>query len=460
MSRFNVFADAYLIKSGNATTPVRVGGIITTEDRDDDGEIIKAVDWSYFTGGFGKIKYEHKEFKGPDAVIGFPTRLVKKGKEYHFEGELVPFDPKAPEESLTSQQRLAKSTVTLLEHINDHNKRHPNQPQRAGWSIEGEYLEIDPKTKIAKAKVVDVVFTTKPKNKNSLAKILKSLEVGYGMSPDTQTGFGATRKESIEQNIKQQSKNSGDKKMKTREDVYKAALTAGKSKEDALKEAEAFAQQQSAEYDGKFGAAEKSLGSSKTKFQEAIELAKSVGTVEVELDVEGSKKKLSKSLETDADGNVEDIGKFLAESQNIQIGLMKGLQGIVEKVNALAKSVETIASGLVENDHDAYLVNSVDQLRDNIETQRKGLVTLTKGLSKSQGFSTRNLLSANVEDFNTDAGEKKLTKSQTMEVLDKLVEDGKVSEIEAMGFEGTGIFTNDNTEKLVMEKAKEMNLLK
>ena len=87
MPAFSFFADAYLAKSGNKNEPYRVGGILTTEDRDSDGEIVKSVDWSYFTGGFGKIKYEHNDIKGPDAIIGFPTKLFKSGKAHHFEGE-------------------------------------------------------------------------------------------------------------------------------------------------------------------------------------------------------------------------------------------------------------------------------------------------------------------------------------------------------------------------------------
>lgn len=459
MLQFNVFADAHLIKSGNATTPYRVGGIITTEDRDDDGEIVKAVDWSYFTGGFGKIKYEHKEYKGPDAIIGFPTKLIKKGRVTEFEGELIKFDPSAPEATLTSQQRLAKSTVTLLQHIDEHNKMHPDNLQRAGWSIEGNYLELDPKTKVAKAQVVDVVFTTKPKNKKSLAKILKSLEAGYGTSPDTQTGFGATRKESIEKDTKQQFKNSRGKKMKNREEVYKAAIAKGKSKEDALKEADEYSKQESAEYDEKQCAAEKSLGASKEKFQKALEFAKSVGTVEVILDADESKKKLTKSLAKNDKGEIEDIGDFLEESQNVSLVLMKAIDGVVKKVDALAKSVETIAEGLAENDHNVYIVKSVDLLRNDVEVQRKGLVGLGQGLAKSMGFSTAKLVGTQFVD-NTGGEQKELTKAQTMEVLDKLVEAGKVDDIEAMGYEGSGIFVNESTKNLVMEKAKEMNLIK
>src|SRR4030042_1835631 len=176
LAGFKFFANAYIQKGGAPKTGVKVGGVITTENIDIDGEEIVPIDWSYIDSGFGKIKYEHSVFKGPEAVIGYPTKHLTKGKATHFEGDLIPFDPDLSEDKLTPQERLAKSTYTLLEHIDEYNSTNPPIPQRAGWSIEGNVV----KSKSLKpgkvgARIINIVFTTEPRNMDTFATIIKSL---------------------------------------------------------------------------------------------------------------------------------------------------------------------------------------------------------------------------------------------------------------------------------------------
>lgn len=454
MSRFNAFAQGYLIKSGNKNTPYKVGGILTTEDRDIDGEILKSIDWTHFTGGFGKIKYEHDEIKGPGAIIGFPTKLMKKGRETHFEGDIIPFDMDLPEEKLTAQQRLAKSTITLLQHIEEFNKRNPHAPQRAGWSIEGEVIEKNKKSGLVKARVADVVFTTKPRNMHTFAQILKSLNVGYGMEPETQTGFGATRKESFGTNKNHSSK--GEKKMRTKEAVYAECLKKGMSREEAKKKADEFENERIQMLESKQDVAEKSLGVSRDALKKSLDTANEALEIEVNADIDGTRKRIEKSLRTNKDGEVEDIGDFLSEVQNTSLRSLEMVEKLSEKVDKIAKSLSArVEADLSSLDSVLYLQDAVTESNDQVVSLRSGLASLVKSL---QSNSNNLIPSERAQSFSFDDNDKEqegeLTKSQTVTVLDKLAEAGDIDSSEVIKYESTGRMS-DSIGKLVKSRAKD-----
>ena len=458
MSSFSIFADAYLLKSGNKVTPYRVGGIMTTEDRDADQEIVKAVDLSYFTGGFGKIKYEHREYKGPDAIIGFPLKIFRKGKELHFEGELIPFDPDVPDEKLSQQQRLAKSTVALLQHMEEHNKRHPENLQKAGWSVEGEYMSKDKSTGIVKARVNDVVFTTKPKNKQTFAQLIKSLEVGYSHGVTDQGGFGATRKSSLEGDTKFLTNNLNNSKgfnnMKSKEEIYKSCREKGMDHESALKEAEEWEKKHKGELEESGETAKKSLNDSKVALEKSIASAKEVETIVVEFGVDEHKRKLAKSVKTE--GDEVDVTAYLQESQNVQLRILSALELMDKKVNTLAKSISTFAEGNISLlDNQKYNSEMVTEAVENVESLRKGLVLLTKSLAKTKPVSTEGLINIHYEENNEKQIEGELSKSKKLEVIDKLIEEGKISDRVATQFESFGSVPAE-VEPLIKSKAAEM----
>jgi len=455
LNTFEFSVPAYLIKSGNKTEPYKVGGIISTEERDTDGEIMKSIDWSYFTSGFGKIKYEHKDIPEPDCFIGFPTKLGKSGKTWKFEGELVAFDPDLPDEKLTRQQQLAKSTVSFLQHIGEFNQRHPSTLQKAGWSIEGEYLSKS-KDGLVAARVVNVVFTTKPRNRGTLAELVKSLEVGYGMNPGEQTGFGATRKESIDHNIKL----NGVTKMETKNDIYKKCLAKGMTPEQAKKEADDFETKQKGEMNESFETAAKSLGAAKLSLQKSLDTAKSISEIDFEIDVKAQEKSLQKSIATmNKGGEDADITEYLEKSSELSLGALKALDAINQKVDLLAKSIVLLAEGqLNQVSGDEHLVKSLDLVNNQVEDQRMGLITLVSKLRKSSGG---NLLTDNINwvENNKNVGTgAELNKAQKVKVLEKLVAEKSVDEIVLVDFSagGTQATLPESVEQLVKSKAVDM----
>jgi len=454
-NKFEFFAPAYLAKSGSKTEPYKVGGIISTEERDTDGEIMKSIDWGYFTSGFGKIKYEHKEVSEPHCIMGFPTGLKKSGKKWIFEGELVAFDPDLPHEKLTQPQQFAKSTVALLQNMEEFNKRHPNTTQKAGWSIEGEYLSKSKSGDVA-ARAVNVVFTTKPRNRGTFAELRKSLEVGYGMAPGGQTGFGATRKESIDHNIKL----NGVTKMETKNDVYKKCLAKGMTPEQAKKEADDFETKQKGEMNESFETAAKSLGTAKLSLQKSLDTAKSISDVEIDIDIKAQEKSLQKSIALmNKGGEDADISEYLEKSSEVSLTALKAMDAINQKIDLLAKSIELFAEGqlgqIAGNEH---LVKSIDVANNQIEDQRMGLVALYNQLRKSGG---NRLLTDNIKfvENNKDVGTgAELNKAQKIKVLEKLVVEKSVDEVVLVDFcaGGTQATLPENVEQLVKSKAVDM----
>lgn len=460
MDKFSFYAPAYLYKSGQPKQGAKVGGVITTEDKDTDGEILKSIDWTYFTNGLGKIKYEHHEIKGPDAIIGFPQKLVKKGKDTHFEGTLVPYDPDAPEDKLTTRERLAKSVVTLLEHIEKFNATNPAIPQRAGWSVEGDYVSKD-RNGVVKARVTNVVFTTKPVNPRTFATLIKSLTVGAGLSPETQTGWGALSKENLEHITKTK---EGDNEMfMTKDEVYKSCLKKGMDEEAAKKEAEEWEAKQRKEKEGEFEAAEKSLSNSRTLLRKSISDYSKFEAIDLDIDIRGQEKALAKSLQTDRSGNI-DITDYLGEMQNVQMTLLKSISALNEKIDIVAGMQKSLAEAQLGNlDSAEFSSKAVAIAEDKINGLEKSIKIVVTALRKS----VSNLLGAdriNNLKYDDTAGDdnsktKDLTKSQKKQVLKSLIESGEVEDTAMIMFESGNGYMQPKTENLVKSNAaKILNL--
>lgn len=471
MPDFKFFSEAYLQKGGDPRKGIRVGGALMTENKDVDGEEVIPIDWSYFDKGFGKIKYEHIEFKGPKAIIGFPMGRSKKGKTHFFEGELIPFDPDAPEEKLTPQQRLAKETYTLLEHIEDHNKTHPNNQQRAGWSIEGNYVKHKSlKPGQVGARIVDVVFTTQPRNMETFATILKSLsapEGTYGMTPATQTGWAVLRTESLN-NSNSNKKESSNKKettmFNTKHDVYKSCKAKGMNHEDALKEANEWEQTTLKERQDEYGKAEKSLGSSKDKLAKSLAVANEVEGIEVEIDMKPIRKSLQKSLQADKEGNI-DVQAFLENVNDTVLAVAEAIPLLSSKIDRIAKSLGTSAeAGIDQVENLDYLRKATAVNNEQLRQTNTDLALLVQTLTKSLGggLSTDKLQKSNgagkeTQDNNAgseDFEPKKLQKSQVTFALGELVKEGKVRPVDVTMWEGSS-YMSEATEKVFKSYAKE-----
>mgnify|MGYP001174117648 CR=1 FL=1 len=462
MNTFEFYAPAYLAKSGNKNKPYVVGGLISDDKKDLDGECMKSLDWSIFTSGFGKIKYEHKDIPEPHCFIGFPTQLKKSGDKTFFEGELVGFDPDLPDEKLSQQQRNAKSTVSLLQHMEEFNRTHPNGPlQKAGWSIEGEYLSKSKNGDVA-ARVVNVVFTTKPRNMRTFAELKKStefkkaLELNNTIGSTDQTGFDATRKENLV------TKNKKGKKMKTKFDVYRTAISKGSTPEDAKKEADKWEEDRVEDLEKSSAVAEKSLDSTKNALNKSIETAQKVQEVEIDLDVKGHKKGLAKSIPTGKED--ADATEYLTEQSEVLMAVLEGMDAINKKINMLAKSIEIMASSQVAGvDSQSHLLKSVDTANSHIEAVKVGIFTLGEKLRSkpaNNGLIT-DTAKIQFQDNNAENQDQKpLNKSQVTYILEQLLEEKKIDENTLINYVGGGQHAQVPEEVTELVKSKAMDLFK
>ncbi|MHB8871790.1 MAG: hypothetical protein ACYC5G_05025, partial [Candidatus Doudnabacteria bacterium] len=355
----------------------------------------------------------------------------------------------------------------LLQHIEDFNSRHKGTPQKAGWSIEGEYLSKDPNG-LVKARAVNVVFTTKPRNTNTLATLLKSLDMGYGMTPETQTGLSAFRKESLESNTKindgfnngnKSQKKEGEGKMfKTFEEIYKSCTAKGMKHEEALAEAkkQMAAKNQAVQED--FGKAEKSLGSSKEKLEKSITTLTELGKIEFDVDVEQHRVKMEKSIKTlqNAEEGEVDLGAFFKTQNEVLMNVLKSQSVINQKVDLLAKSISLTneaAKEAIEND--SFVRDMTGNLHGEFQQLEKSIGVLVKSIRGTVQAST------NLEELNiAEDGKKalpKISKSVMSAALYELSKSKDLDENEVVKFETTNQISDAT---MALLKSKKPDLFK
>ncbi len=460
---FSFFApEAYLIKSGDAKS-YKFGGCFTTEDRDVDGEILLSDGMdlnSYFMNGWGKIKYEHPDYL--ETFIGAPTKVWKKGNKSFFEAEFYPFHD-IPEDKLNTQQKAAKGAYDLLKNTREWNRLNPTAPQqKVGFSVEGEWRKSDkdPKTGIIKkSRVVNVVLTTKPRNRGTHAELMKSLEVGYAHGITDQTGFGATRLQSIAKDSKKIKKSAefeeepqeliesitntfnniyqehkpmkkfGDKKECHEHykslglDDDEAGALADKwekrdSPEDKAKE-EAEAREKE-----KLEKTEKSLGI--TDFRNSIAGINEVLKLQPKTPLNEIEEKLSKSIKINENGDIEDLSGYFKAKQEFDLSTSENISAINEKIDLLAKSIGVANAGFIQ------LGKSIGTNNELNEVNARALAKSLKARSASGGLSTDNL--NEIEYAENNNLEKSigadLKRGEVVTILDKLADEGKISRLE------------------------------
>jgi hypothetical protein len=149
----------------------RVGGIISTEARDQQGEIIvqEGVDWSYLLEK-GWLNWEHKA--GPENVLGHVDRVFRTthrgAPATGMEGVLYLHKAKARETYETAEAMQKAGTS-----------------RRIGFSVEGGVVlrSSQDRRRIEKSKVLNVAVTAHPVMADArlqvLAKSLSAAGVGY-----------------------------------------------------------------------------------------------------------------------------------------------------------------------------------------------------------------------------------------------------------------------------------------
>lgn len=192
MKDFNFFVDIDVdLEKSNAEDEMIIRGYASTPDQDRQGEnlVQEGLDISDFVN-HGYFNFDHDN----SIILGYPTKntgIDEKG--FYVEGKLLKGVPVA--------ERMWKLAVALKKN---------GAPRQLGFSVEGKVLEREG-NRITKAKIYNVAITPNPVNTNATweavvksftHEIEKSLEAGYGTSPETQSGGGAMRTESIDKELK------------------------------------------------------------------------------------------------------------------------------------------------------------------------------------------------------------------------------------------------------------------
>lgn len=457
--KFNLFGPAYLVKSGDTSSgePIKIGGRISTEARDADGEklLTEGLDFSYFDKGYGKIKYEHDSplNKEPDNIIGFPT-TVKKGRTYvDFQGELVNFHG-IPDELLTPQQRAAKSAYGLIKSVEEHNRRNPKIKQNVGWSIEGEYIDRDSGSGIVKqARITGVVLTTKPKNTETFAELVKSLEVGHETDSAEKTGYGATTRESIDKKIK----TTKEKSVMNEKEFYQSCLDKGMTEEEAKKATEEWKMKQEAGGDVEKGNKAKMKKAeegedvdeeSKEAEEELEEVEKSLSKLVntgVKIDIAARKSAMKKSVNVGSeDPDLLDI----FESQNdAQAAALEYVDILNHKVDIIAKSVATITKSL------QVILKGDRQVRKGVKLNNAAVGKMLKAAGNSGVLTSDLLKGISFEDNDTQTGQP--TYAEMHKAITALFDEGKVSGSAVVRFESTRGYMDKEVASLVKSRVNE-----
>ena len=156
---FKVFAPVHLVKGTDAqgNKKMRLAGIASTSSKDADGEYLdpNGFELDYFMK-YGYMNWNHQTSKDPLSLIGKPTEAVKKAEGLYVDCELFENNPRAKE-----VYQLAE----ILE----------AQGHQLGFSIEGKVIERDSKNPkiVKKAKITGCAITPNPKNKDTVAALIK-----------------------------------------------------------------------------------------------------------------------------------------------------------------------------------------------------------------------------------------------------------------------------------------------
>jgi len=433
-NQFKIFGELDLAKScqGNEDNQDHwyLQGMILTDDTDVQGEtpVLKSMDWSYFDNQ-GFLKYEH-DVSGPTpkTIIGVPHIRKSLPHGEWLRAKLLP-RPKDELEKGNIPVDYARETVALIKAIQEHNKEHPEKSRTIGFSIEGQYLKKSSDGKYA-GKVINVVVSPNPigiktyaemaKSYNSaeIQKLHKALSTGIAISPDTQTGGGALRKESLNKDVISQTFDDNTKGVKTMKD-FKNKNEAkdyymgeeGLSEEDALKKAgELFPDKKEKEEDDvNFEEVGKSIQANTNKLDELIGVMK---------------KSHVESPDFEAIGNDDEVLDITPVFENMQKSVT-ALHEQQETLNdSLSKSLTEISNGFKGlND----LIKSMATKQVSLEQKLEQSDKVIKAMAKSAGdISFLNLSDEKIID--PEVVKKSITDRVKIEnALFKALESGKIS---------------------------------
>lgn len=228
---FRVWLPDVIFKSGSeneAYDSRKIEGIMSTERRDRQGEIVtaKGLDFSEFLHN-GHFNDNHSQ--ETSAIVGYPKRVQYHSDLGSYDSKLKGVDGWSCEGYIIKGTKRSDGLWELAEAL----QAIPNK--KLGFSIEGKVTRRANKT-IEAAKIRNVAITNCPVNTDCTWSLLaksfaeeevamkslspdteKAMSAGYGASPATQSGGGAMRGEDLDSDVK-------DLKRKKKEDALKSVL--------------------------------------------------------------------------------------------------------------------------------------------------------------------------------------------------------------------------------------------
>ena len=217
--RLHAPLNFWLDKSMPGPLQRRFGGLVSTETRDKEGEIVRQIglDWSEFLGGNGWFNDNHS--KATAAMVGIPCR---KSLKVYERGSKLPDGSVAPSRGTWAAGYLlankrADEIWDAAKDLDAANKAFteagmPDHCQRLGFSIEGGIRKrAGPARKtIAEAGVRNVAITNCPVNPDtglsllakSIDKAQEEIEKEEGEKALTTSSGAALIPESLESDVK------------------------------------------------------------------------------------------------------------------------------------------------------------------------------------------------------------------------------------------------------------------
>jgi hypothetical protein len=178
--------------------------------------------------------------------------------------------------------------------------------------------------------------------------------------------------------------------------------------------------------------------------------------MEIDFNIDGHKKKLAKSVEVDPKTNEVDVTGFLSESQNVSLKVLEALEIIDKEVKELAKSVASATeANIAMLTNENYSTEMATEAVNKVNSLEKGLATLTKVLMNKPVPGTQDYLAGIKIADNNQGNGNDLVKGHELQIIDKLIEEGKISDTIATQFEVSGTVPK-NIEPLMKAKANEL----
>jgi hypothetical protein len=195
------------------------------------------------------------------------------------------------------------------------------------------------------------------------------------------------------------------------------------------------------------------------ELKKSIQLAKDVEDITADIEAPELSNSLRKSVETMNNGEGVDLTDYFKNKQSIDIAVLEVSSALAQKQDLLAKSVQSLALGLIEmaKDNESFK-KSFNLVGDSLKLNNQALVKSLQGQAGST-FVPSDLIKKTQFVENSPAFEEtdlsKMNKSVVAEAFDALYKEGQVSRLDVLNYDGSRYIEPKHVE-LVKSKINSM----